>query len=613
MDPEKHQRIEEIFLAAVEVNATRRAAFCDRACGDDRQMREELDRWLEGHERAERAGFLDDAAWRLKSSHPSTQEAEMIGKTIDQYEIQQKIGEKAGMGDVYLAVERSRGEVIRTVVIKFAQERLEADDLKRFEDEVRILARLEHNHIARMYNFGVFEAQPYFVMEHLDGVSLLQFLREEGKGRGLAPDVVNEINKQACAALQFAHDKGVIHRDIKPQNIMITRPGGQLQVKVIDFGIAKASFGLTRAVTAGVIGTPNYLSPEQISSEHFGPVDRRADIYAMGLVVHEMLTGRMVATGVEAMALIQKHLNETPPSPGIGPEVDRVVMTALKKKPGERQATIGEFAAQLDSAIHPPVPSPTPRPIPSPIPSPPTEEVIVNPVRPPAPVRKWAWAMAAVLALAVTAGLVKTIWPTGAGNPGTVAPQSSPPVAVTLTPTPVVITEPPPARPPARPPALMENPKLTLFRLRNRQTQVVAGDTIFRNGDTVGFRVESPHDGFLYLVQQGSSGWFSVLIPDKGFPADSHRVKGGKAYTFPPGGARFRLDDTPGVETIHVFMAKEKTDPLAAAIERSSAGNKRDSRGQALLDDDAVRLLAAASKPDGANPAVVQILKLTHK
>ncbi|MGH9838623.1 MAG: serine/threonine-protein kinase [Blastocatellia bacterium] len=602
MNPEK-RRLEEIFLAAVEAPAARRAAFCEQACDGDREMRAELERLLEGHDRAERLGFLDDAAWRLRSSHQlqeASQEAlpsedEMIGKTIGQYEIRKKIGEKSGMGDIYLAVEKSQGVEIRRVVIKFAQERLGPNERKRFEDEVRILAALEHNHIARLYNFGVFEDLPYFVMEYVDGVSLHQFIRERGAGGGLPLHLVNEINKQACAGLQFAHDKEVIHRDIKPQNIMVRESNGApdgVEVKVIDFGIAKASFGVTRRATAGVIGTPNYLSPEQLAPKQFGPVDHRADLYAMGLVVHEMLTGSVVVDGAELAELVHQHLNETPPTPGIHPAVDRAVMTALKKHPNERQPSVRDFAAQLDQGFRQKEKEEE-------------EKKQESLVAPPPPPRKWAWAAAAVLALGVMAGVASQFLPKkGTGGPTTVTQQASPPVQAPVSPSPFVA--PPPVE-------RMEPPKITLFRSgRDGREQTVERDTIFHSGESVRFTVVPPRDGFLYLLQQGSSGEFSSLIPDKRIRGGANTVRAGETVMFPP--ARpFKFDAQPGVETIFVFVAKDKSDPLAAAIEQSLARKKTNARGQVLLDEAAAKLLQASANLSDGKPAPVQIVKLTHE
>jgi hypothetical protein len=267
-------------------------------------------------------------------------------------------------------------------------------------------------------------------------------------------------------------------------------------------------------------------------------------------------------------------------------------MKALKKKQDERQKSIAEFAAEFDRAVRSVTESKTL-----------VAQQKVDPV-PPRPAPKWVWAMAAVLALVVAAGLAKTYWPSpDAGNVGVVAPASSPPVAGAATPTPDIPVERPPA-------ARDESPKITLFQSRNGTLQTVPNDTAFRGGDKVRFTVESPRDAFLYLLQRGSSGRFSVLVPDRRIQGGRHQVKSGEVFAFPHSGGSFQLDEPPGDETIYVFAAAEKSDPLAAAIERSIAGKNRDARGQALLDEETARMLTAAASE---KPAKVQVLKLTHE
>jgi hypothetical protein len=159
----------------------------------------------------------------------------------------------------------------------------------------------------------------------------------------------------------------------------------------------------------------------------------------------------------------------------------------------------------------------------------------------------------------------------------------------------------------------VEIPKINLLLLRNGNLATVSEGIIFRSGDKVRISVESPHAGFLYMLQQGSSGQFSVLIPDKRIRDGENRVQGGELFMYPPADGNYEFDSTPGIETVYTFTAKEKTNPLAAAIDRSIASNNRDSRGQVLLDDYAVRVLKEASASIGGKPVMVKVVKLTHQ
>ncbi len=583
MNPEKWRKVDEIFQAAIQMPPERRGTYCDRACGADSELRNELDRMLAGHEQANGQGFLERPAWLPRE--PEHKEDAMIGKKIDRYEIISRIGDKSGMGDVYLAREMDQqGKELRKVVVKFALERQQEDEKarKRFEDEVRILAAFKHIHIARIYTAGVFHELPYFVMEHVEGTSLSQYLKQNGSGKGLPLHIVQEITKQACAGLKYAHDKGVIHRDIKPQNIMLEREGESFSVKLIDFGIAKATFGGTRSATQGAIGTPHYMAPEQIDPDHFGLVDYRADLYAMGLVVYEMLTGRMVIQGGEITEIIHKQLKVMPPPPAIQPDIDAAVMKAISKEQNQRQASIAEFSAQFDKAIQSYFGG---------------TEILPSPSPAPQSLRRTA-ILTAALAVALT----------GAGIGWRYFPGNRPVGSVTSA-TPAVS----PTMAASPPPAIAEQvrlPEIALYRKQgNGPDEMVSQNTVFRSRENVRFTVKAPHNGFLYLLQQGSSGAFSVLFPGK---------KSGKNNAMAAGKmveqGYFEFDNKPGEETIYIFFTKDKTtDPLALAIDRSIRANRLDPMEQVLLDEGAAKMLRDAAQPPAGKPETVTVLRLRHE
>ncbi len=199
----------------------------------------------------------------------------------DRYEIAGPLG-RGGMAEVYEARDRV---LDRSVAVKVLAERYSHDDrfVTRFRREAQSAARLNHRNIVSVYDTGSANGTPYIVMEKVDGPTLADIIRAEG---ALAPERAAEIGAAVAEALEAAHREGLVHRDVKPGNIMVTRGG---EVKVMDFGIARAAADDTLTQTGTVLGTASYLSPEQASG---ATVDARSDVYSLGCVLYEMLTGR---------------------------------------------------------------------------------------------------------------------------------------------------------------------------------------------------------------------------------------------------------------------------------------------------------------------------------
>jgi beta-lactam-binding protein with PASTA domain/predicted Ser/Thr protein kinase len=222
-----------------------------------------------------------------------------------------------------------------------------ASFVDRFRREAQAAARLNHHGIVSVYDSGTDGDTPYIVMQYIEGRTLADFL---GSGKTLPSKQAATIAQEIAEALGAAHAHGVIHRDIKPANVMITREG---KVLVMDFGIARLISGPeTAPQTSAVLGTASYLSPEQAQGHS---VDARSDIYALGVVLYEMLTGRPPFTGDSPMAIAYKQVNATPPAPSsanpdVPPELDAVVMRALSKNPANRYQTGQEFADDLERA-----------------------------------------------------------------------------------------------------------------------------------------------------------------------------------------------------------------------------------------------------------------------
>jgi serine/threonine-protein kinase len=263
------------------------------------------------------------------------------------YEVKDVIG-AGGMGVVYRAFDRELGE---PVAIKTLRPDTVAGDpvaLERFKQEIRLARKIAHRNVVRTYDLGEVGGLYYLTMEFVEGTSLKTLIQSRGR---LPAPVTVTIGKQLCRALEVAHEQGVIHRDIKPQNIVVD-PTGFL--KVMDFGIARLANppkgkGLTEAGMA--IGTPDYMSPEQLSGMELDP---RSDLYSTGVVLFECLTGRLPFEADTPWSLIAKHIEESPPDPrSINPDVPealaKVVLRAMAKDQAQRYQTAAELHDALEA------------------------------------------------------------------------------------------------------------------------------------------------------------------------------------------------------------------------------------------------------------------------
>src|SRR4051812_6202941 len=267
------------------------------------------------------------------------------------YELGQVLG-RGGMAEVYLAMDTRLG---RTVAVKTLRADLARDPSfqARFRREAQSAASLNHPAIVAVYDTGEDYIDgvsiPYIVMEYVDGSTLRELLHS---GRKLLPERTLEMTIGILQALEYSHRSGIVHRDIKPANVMLTRTG---QVKVMDFGIARAmgDAGMTMTQTAAVIGTAQYLSPEQAKGE---TVDARSDLYSTGCLLYELLTVRPPFVGDSPVAVAYQHVREEaqPPSvfdPEIGPAMDAIVLKALVKDPDYRYQSADEMRADIEACL----------------------------------------------------------------------------------------------------------------------------------------------------------------------------------------------------------------------------------------------------------------------
>ncbi|MCH8822200.1 MAG: serine/threonine protein kinase [Planctomycetes bacterium] len=380
------RKVEDLFHAALEYPPDERSRFLDRECGGDIAIRGKIERLLARDENT--CALLDEPAWCPGFSTPSPEsltQDEMSNQLVGPYRLQRLLG-TGGMGTVWLA-ERADAQYDKQVAIKLIKRGMDTDDiLRRFRNERQMLANLEHPYIARLLDGAATDdGRPYLVMEHVDGVPIDRFCDENH----LNISERLELFIRVCSAVQHAHQNLVIHRDLKPGNIMVTREGDP---KLLDFGIAKvlSSEGSEHTAEMTAVGqrvlTPRYASPEQVRGE---PVATTSDVYSLGVLLYELLSGRSPypadsssaqvltrlicehepekpSTAVirTANEIAAKGASQIPPTSDaisrmrcldnpkrlrgrIAGDLDLIVLKALHKDPEQRYSSVEQFAADV--------------------------------------------------------------------------------------------------------------------------------------------------------------------------------------------------------------------------------------------------------------------------
>jgi eukaryotic-like serine/threonine-protein kinase len=271
----------------------------------------------------------------------------MVGDVLsERYELEELVG-SGGMSSVYRAHDRV---LDRKVALKVLHQRLidEEEYVERFRREARMVAGLLHQNIVTVIDRGDDDGNPFIVFEFVDGENLKQLVDREGP---LPVEQAVELAMQVARGLAFAHANGYVHRDVKPQNVLLNGDG---EAKVTDFGIARSldvKHGVTQ--TGTVLGTSDYIAPEQAQGQR---VDEHTDVYSLGIVLYELLTGELPFTGDNFVAVAMKHINEDPPRVSsiradVPPRVDEAVARALAKDPADRFPTMADFGRELEASL----------------------------------------------------------------------------------------------------------------------------------------------------------------------------------------------------------------------------------------------------------------------
>src|SRR5256884_2056214 len=314
MTPARLQTVEEILHAALDHEPDRVGAFLDAACEGDDVLRRNVEALLASHQRA--GAFIEAPVGGIATRIIENGQADLlVGQSIGHYKISKRIG-SGGMGEVYLATDITAG---REAALKLLPTRFtsDAERLKRFQQEAHALVGLNHPNILTVYEIGEDHSTHYIASELIEGETLRQRLMRGRMEVGEAVDVAIQV----ASALAAAHETGIVHRDVKPENIML-RPDGY--VKVLDFGIAKLAeqevpvtmaeeeaLLLVETNLGSVLGTVRYMSPEQARGAH---VDRRTDIWSLGVVLYEMVTGHAPFTGDTPREVMTSILEKEPPA-----------------------------------------------------------------------------------------------------------------------------------------------------------------------------------------------------------------------------------------------------------------------------------------------------------
>lgn len=367
MKPDRWRKIDELFEAVLEREPQERAAFLDQACGEDRELRREVEKMLNFDKQAEdfiKTDVFNVAAKLISQPHDpsparvkdpgavkrpfssltsdSIDDARFISGDIlsERYRIVGLLG-RGGMGEVYRADDL---KLKQPVALKFLPASLTANGatLARFYKEVSVARQISHRHVCRVYDVAEYQGEHFISMEFVRGEELSSLLKRIGR---LPQDKAIDVARQLCAGLAAVHERGVLHRDLKPANIMLDEHG---EVRITDFGIAALAGEIDRR--EAMSGTPAYMSPEQLEGHE---LTVKSDIYSLGLVLYELFTGKKAFEASSLAELLRLRRSETTPTspaqfvPELDPLVERVIFRCLERDPAKRPASALQISAAL--------------------------------------------------------------------------------------------------------------------------------------------------------------------------------------------------------------------------------------------------------------------------
>jgi serine/threonine protein kinase len=352
LTPERWQQISRIFKSAILLDNEARAKYVENQCGPDDSLRVEVEKLIDSHGKANADEFMhgvaaEAAAPLLTNEDVGRHELLNKGQRFGSYIILDSLG-SGGMGEVYLARDT---RLDRTVALKVLSPDISEDKrrMQRFRQEAKVASSLNQPNILTVFEFGEVDGLTFLATEFIDGVTL----RDHVHGKRLKLAEIVDISMQVLTALDAAHEARIVHRDIKPENVMLRRRDGV--VKVLDFGLAKVtelrrdsdpeSATEFRTAPGVIMGTINYMSPEQAQANE---IDERTDIWSTGVIMYEMITGRIPFHGSTTSHTIVQIIEQEPAPVVEAPaELGRIVMKAIAKKPGERYQTAQEMLSDL--------------------------------------------------------------------------------------------------------------------------------------------------------------------------------------------------------------------------------------------------------------------------
>jgi serine/threonine protein kinase len=558
LSPERWQQISSIFKSAISLDGEARAAFIENKCGTDESLRSEVEKLLASHRKASEEDFIggraaDDGAVLVIDEVEEQPPRLSKGQQLGSYVILNQLG-AGGMGEVYLAKD-SRLE--RTVALKVLSPDISADKrrMQRFRQEAKVASSLNQPNILTIYEFGDVEGLTFLATEFIDGETLRHYLRN----KRLKPAETVEIAIPILTALEAAHEAHIVHRDIKPENVMI-RHRDRL-VKVLDFGLAKVTDKRSQALseneseaatqfrtTPGVLmGTINYMSPEQARA---AAVDERTDIWSVGVMLYEMLTGVMPFSGPTTSHTLVQIIEKEPPAltkvTEAPAELQRIIRKAMAKNPEERYQSARDMSVdlktlrkQLDSGEV--------------LATDYTDETDETDETDRGSEKKRVLVVALAAMLVVTAAFFAySIWRASRARSSVAGPPATPAAA------PTVVT-----------PERRLTYSLTVWEFRNgkyKEPYPMAGEVSFEPRDRIRVNIGTPQPGHLYIFSEGPRAGatvpeFVALFPSQTANKGSSLLAADQQIQIPEV-HWFQFDEQAGVERLWLVFSEDAVPEL---------------------------------------------------